>query len=61
MEAGTATRERRVPRPEILLHGMRQQQRGWLRWLTTTDHKRIGILYLCATFLFFILGGVGGR
>ena len=26
-------------------------------WLTTTDHKKIGILYLF-TFVFFILGGV---
>ena len=41
-----------------MLHGLRQRQGGWLRWLTTTDHKRIGILYLFATFLFFILGGV---
>ena len=58
MEAGTAAREGRIARPEVLLNGLRPQQRGWLRWLTTTDHKRIGILYLCATFLFFILGGV---
>ena len=40
------------------MHGLRQRQGGWLRWLTTTDHKRIGIMYLYATFLFFILGGV---
>ena len=40
------------------MHGLRDPQRGWLKWLTTTDHKKIGILYLFATFLFFILGGV---
>src|SRR5215213_5823699 len=40
------------------MHGPRSAPRGWLSWLTTTDHKKIGILYLCATFLFFILGGV---
>ena len=57
MEAGTATR-RPIARPEVALHGLRQRQGGWLRWLTTTDHKKIGILYLYATFLFFILGGV---
>src|SRR4051812_15447176 len=57
MEAGTATR-RPVSRPEVVLHGLRSQPRGWLRWLTTTDHKKIAILYLFATFLFFILGGV---
>src|SRR3954465_7377519 len=57
MEAGTATR-RPISRPEVVLHGLRSQPRGWLRWLTTTDHKKIAILYLFATFLFFILGGV---
>jgi cytochrome c oxidase subunit I len=46
-----------VPRPEVVMHGPEERQRGWLTWLATTDHKRIGILYLFATFLFFILGG----
>jgi cytochrome c oxidase subunit I len=27
-------------------------------WITTTDHKKIGILYLCNSFLFFFIGGV---
>jgi cytochrome c oxidase subunit I len=27
-------------------------------WLTTTDHKRIGILYLGTTLVFFVAGGV---
>jgi cytochrome c oxidase subunit I len=40
------------------MHGLKPGPRGWLVWLTTTDHKKIGILYLFATFLFFILGGV---
>jgi cytochrome c oxidase subunit I len=56
MEAGTATQ--RAARPEVVLHGLPTRPRGWLAWLTTTDHKKIGILYLFATFLFFILGGV---
>jgi cytochrome c oxidase subunit 1 len=29
-----------------------------LTWLTTTDHKRIGLLYLVASFAFFLLGGI---
>jgi cytochrome c oxidase subunit 1 len=29
-----------------------------LTWLTTTDHKRIGLLYLTAAFGFFLLGGL---
>ncbi|MEA2274800.1 MAG: cytochrome c oxidase subunit, partial [Solirubrobacteraceae bacterium] len=45
-------------RPEIVLRGLRDRPTGWTSWLTTTDHKRIGILYLYTTFLFFILGGV---
>ena len=27
-------------------------------WLTTVDHKKIGILYLVTSFSFFILGGL---
>ncbi len=27
-------------------------------WITTTDHKKIGILYICNSFLFFFLGGI---
>ncbi len=29
-----------------------------VEWLTTTDHKKIGLLYLGATLFFFIVGGV---
>ncbi len=48
----------RAPTPEIVMRGLRDRPRGWLEWLTTTDHKKIGIMYLFATFVFFILGGV---
>ena len=35
------------PRPQIIAHGVdRPSTRGWTSWLTTTDHKRIGIMYL---------------
>jgi cytochrome c oxidase subunit I len=27
-------------------------------WLTTTDHKRIGLLYMATSFGFFVLGGI---
>jgi cytochrome c oxidase subunit I len=27
-------------------------------WLTTTDHKKIGVLYVTTAFLFFLLGGI---
>ena len=47
-----------LSRPEILLHGPEERPTGWLAWLGTTDHKKIGIMYLIATFVFFMLGGV---
>jgi cytochrome c oxidase subunit I len=47
-----------ITRPEVVLHGPETRQTGWLSWLTTTDHKRIGIMYLVATFIFFLMGGV---
>ncbi|MEA3191126.1 MAG: cytochrome c oxidase subunit [Thermoplasmata archaeon] len=34
------------------------KRRGLSRWLTTTDHKEIGLMYLWAGFVFFILGGI---
>jgi cytochrome c oxidase subunit 1 len=30
----------------------------FVEWLTTTDHKKIGYLYLWTSFLYFLLGGV---
>ncbi|HZI90473.1 MAG TPA: cbb3-type cytochrome c oxidase subunit I, partial [Thermoleophilaceae bacterium] len=47
-----------VGSPEIVMRGLRDRPRGWLGWLTTTDHKKIGIMYLFLTFIFFIVGGV---
>src|SRR3990172_6986920 len=31
---------------------------GLYDWLTTTDHKKIGILYLISSFTFFVVGGL---
>src|SRR5699024_12772491 len=33
-------------------------EKGIKSWLTTTDHKRIGILYLCSVTFFFFVGGI---
>src|ERR1700738_3154231 len=34
------------------------ERRGVGAWLTTPDHKKIGILYMISTFVFFLLGGL---
>jgi cytochrome c oxidase subunit I len=31
---------------------------GFVSWLTTVDHKRIGLLYGMTAFVFFIIGGI---
>ena len=31
---------------------------GLYEWLTTTDHKKIGIMYLINSFFFFLIGGI---
>ncbi|HLD74586.1 MAG TPA: cytochrome c oxidase subunit I [Bdellovibrionota bacterium] len=36
------------------------QEGGFFSWFTTLDHKKIGIMYLAATMLFFLAGGVFG-
>ena len=48
------------PVPQVVTHEVRapRQTRRWVDWVTTTDHKKIGIMYLIGTFVFFILGGV---
>ncbi len=40
------------------MHGSERRPTGWLSWLGTTDHKKIGIMYLVSTFVFFLIGGV---
>jgi cytochrome c oxidase subunit 1 len=39
-------------------HGHDHPQRGWLMsWLMTTDHKKIGVMYLWTSFIMFLMGG----
>jgi hypothetical protein len=46
------------PRPQILTRVVEREARGWTSWVMTTDHKRIGIMYLMTVLAFFVLGGV---
>jgi len=36
----------------------RRYEGGVLKWLGTTNHKNIGILYLTTAFVFFLVGGI---
>jgi cytochrome c oxidase subunit I len=53
-----AARPITVPQAEISIGGFPERRARWIEWVTTTDHKRIGILYLFTTAFFFLLGGV---
>src|SRR3712207_4739750 len=46
------------PAPLVTAHAVDPEPRGWRSWVFTTDHKKIGILYLVTTFVFFLMGGV---
>ena len=35
-----------------------RKTKKWVDWVLTTDHKKIGIMYLVLTFVFFCMGGV---
>src|SRR5690349_5910253 len=52
--AATTEGARRVERLERIW----RERPGLTGWLTTTDHKRIGLLYLFTTIVFFGAGGI---
>ena len=47
-----------APVPQVSTARVEREARGWTSWITTTDHKKIGIMYMVTTFVFFCLGGV---
>src|SRR3979411_1484909 len=47
-----------APIPQVSASRAEREPSGWTSWITTTDHKRIGIMYMVVTFVFFCLGGV---
>ena len=32
--------------------------KNFVKWITSTDHKTIGYLYLISTFMWFLIGGL---
>jgi cytochrome c oxidase subunit 1 len=44
--------------PQTLIVRAPAARTGWPGWVTTTDHKRIGVLYVVTAFAFMALGGV---
>jgi cytochrome c oxidase subunit I len=56
--AATTTPKVPVAVPSILARKVEREPTGWTSWVTTTDHKKIGIMYLVLTFVFFLLGGI---
>ena len=48
------------PVPQVLAHDViaPRKTKRWVDWVLTTDHKKIGIMYLVLTGVFFCMGGV---
>ena len=40
------------------LHELWETRPGWRGWLSTVDHKTIGLRYLVTAFLFLLIGGI---
>src|SRR6202789_2992426 len=55
----TISEPRIRPVPQVIAHEVDRprQSKRWVDWVLTTDHKKIGIMYLVLTFVFFMLGG----
>jgi cytochrome c oxidase subunit 1 len=43
---------------DLATHAPAAEARGIRSWITTVDHKRIGVLYGVSAFAFFLIGGV---
>jgi hypothetical protein len=43
---------------EIRLAELWESAPGWRGWLSTVDHKEIGLRYLVTAFIFLLMGGI---
>ncbi len=58
MSVITAPVARPVPQVTSRAVTAPRQTKRWIDWVTTTDHKKIGIMYMVTTFVFLMLGGI---
>ena len=49
---------KRFVAPEVAEQNFMQAERGIKAWLTTIDHKKIGLMYLASIIFFFFVGGM---
>ena len=56
MEAGSLAGGAHAAPAATMAHP--KERKGILKWLLTTDHKLIGVMYLWLSFTFFAIGGV---
>ncbi|HVV05937.1 MAG TPA: cbb3-type cytochrome c oxidase subunit I, partial [Puia sp.] len=48
-----------IPEPEQPIPSLSVSSgQGLLQWISSVDHKQLGILYLCLSLLFMVLGGI---
>ncbi len=47
-----------VAAPQVYAPTKEIKTTGWWSWITTIDHKRIGLLYGVSAFFFFLVGGL---
>jgi cytochrome c oxidase subunit 1 len=47
-----------ISEPALVVSSARARERALWSWLTTVDHKRIGLMYLLSGAFFFVVGGV---
>ena len=54
----TATVTASAPSTTLRPTGVERKGNILVKWVTSTDHKTIGYMYLITSFLYFLLGGV---